>query len=98
MKWDIICNKKEGQERIISKFLFFPKRIGSQLMWLERVSIKQKLHYMFDNTSGSAWWEWRDLEFIPTEKQHWKIVTKKLDEILNGEVYRTGRRKRIKDE
>lgn len=55
---------EEGRVRVINKFLFFPKRIGNEVRWLEKSSIKQKLHYVFDVTSGSIWWEWRDVEWV----------------------------------
>jgi hypothetical protein len=64
MRCKIIDNRKEGQQRIISKYLFIPKRIGDERRWLERVSIKQTLYRMFDVTCGSCWWEWRDTEWV----------------------------------
>jgi len=64
MRWKIIDNRKEGQERIISKYLYIPKRIGNERRWLERVSFKQTLHRMFDVTCGACWWEWRDTEWV----------------------------------
>jgi hypothetical protein len=63
MRWKIIDNRKEGQERIISKYLYIPKRIANERRWLERVSIKQTLHRMFDGF-GACWWEWRDTEWV----------------------------------
>ena len=64
MRCKIIDNRKEGQQRIISKYLFIPKRIGDECRWLERVSIKQTLYRMFDVTCGACWWEWRDTEWV----------------------------------
>ena len=64
MRSKVIDNRKEGQQRIISKYLFIPKRIGDEKRWLERVSIKQTLYYMFDVTCGATWWEWRDTEWV----------------------------------
>ena len=64
MRWKIIDNRKEGQEQIISKYLYIPKRIGDEKRWLERVSIKQTLYRMFDVTCGAEWWEWRDTEWV----------------------------------
>ena len=64
MRWKIIDNRKQGQQQIISKYLFIPKRIGDEYRWLERASIKQTLYRMFDVTSGAEWWEWRDTEWV----------------------------------
>ena len=64
MRCKIIDNKKEGQQRIINKYLFLPKRIGDECRWLEKVSIKQTLYRMFDMTCGTSWWEWRDTEWV----------------------------------
>lgn len=63
MRCKIIHNKKEGQQRIISKYLFLPTRIGDERRWLEKVSIKQTLYRMFDMTCGASWWEWRNTEW-----------------------------------
>jgi hypothetical protein len=64
MRCKIIDNRKEGQQRVISKYLFIPKRIGNERRWLEKSTIKQTLYYMFDVTCGATWWEWRDTEWI----------------------------------
>jgi len=64
MRCKIIDNRKEGQQRIVSKYLYIPKRIGNERRWLERVSIKQTLYRMFDVTCGACWWEWRDTEWV----------------------------------
>ena len=54
MRCKIVDNRKEGQQKIISKYLYFPKRIGDERRWLERCKIKQTLHYMFDVTCGGS--------------------------------------------
>jgi len=64
MRCKIVDNRKEGQDRIISKYLYLPKRIGNERRWLERCKIKQTLRYMFDVTCGATWWEWRDKEWV----------------------------------
>lgn len=64
MKFKIIDNRKVGDQRIINKFLFFPKRIGDEVRWLEKCNIKQTLDRMFDVTCGAQWWEWRDVEWV----------------------------------
>jgi hypothetical protein len=63
MRWRKNDNRKEGQTRIIKKYLIFPKSIKDERRWLENAFIKQTLHYMFDTTCGATWYEWRDTEW-----------------------------------
>lgn len=69
MKWQVVDNRKDGQKRVITKFLWFPKRIGNEWRWFERATIKQTLHKMADPTSGSVWWEWWDREWIDSKSE-----------------------------
>lgn len=55
---------KRGDERIITKFLWLPISIGDEIRWLEKATIKQKMEYRFDTTSGSSWFEWQNIQFI----------------------------------
>lgn len=59
---------KEGESRIIEKFLLFPKRVNNETRWLERSRIKQKLIPQFDMFSDdpySGWYlGWIDMEWI----------------------------------
>ena len=64
MRTKIVETREEGQERIVSKFLLFPKRIGDERRWLEKANIKQILHFHTDFTNGAAWWEWKDIEWV----------------------------------
>ena len=64
MRWKRVDNREEGQQRIISKYLYLPKKIGDERRWFERCEIRQTLYYMFDVTCGATWWEWRDTEWI----------------------------------
>jgi hypothetical protein len=34
--------KLDGDVRIITRFLFFPKRIGAEVRWLEKAKIRQQ--------------------------------------------------------
>lgn len=45
MRWTRKTPPKEGEIRIISKFLFLPRTIKDEKRWLERVYIKQKFVY-----------------------------------------------------
>ena len=65
MKYKVVKNKKvDGQERIITKYLIFPKRIGDEIRWLETATFKQILYNRCDYTCGTTWWEWNDVEWI----------------------------------
>ena len=46
---------KIGDERVITKFLFFPCRIHGELRWFEKATIRQE----YDNVGfpfHSSWW------------------------------------------
>ena len=42
MRWKIKPEPKEGDYRIIKKFLFFPTNIGDDVRWLEYSYIRQQ--------------------------------------------------------
>lgn len=67
----------EGQERIISKFLLLPKKLGKEIRWLERATIRQKVVAV--DVGGSDEWGkfknmWCNVEFI--NKQEWITMNK----------------------
>lgn len=64
MIFKVIDNRKEGQKRTITKYLYLPTRIGNEYRWLERASIEQSLHRCTDPTCGSEWWEWRNTKWL----------------------------------
>ena len=47
-----------GDERIVTKFLFLPKRIGEDTRWLEWAKIRQEV------IVGMGYLTTRDVEFI----------------------------------
>lgn len=59
---------REGDIRIMDKFLLFPKCIMDETRWLERARFKQKLVTKFDIFSDSpytGWYlGWSDWEWI----------------------------------
>ena len=67
MKW--LYDKliaKVGVERIITKFLLFPKKLDNEWRWLEKASIRQKVMKM--DVGGSMQWgkykhQWRDIRW-----------------------------------
>jgi hypothetical protein len=56
-----------GQERVVEKFLLFPKKLGKEIRWLERAKIKQKVFQV--DVGGSMEWGnyknmWRNVEWV----------------------------------
>ena len=51
---------KDGDERTVTKFLLFPKRIGRHTKWLETVDIVQVYVGMNEYS------HWRDVRFVPS--------------------------------
>jgi hypothetical protein len=56
-----------GQERVISKFLLFPKKLGKEIRWFECAKIRQKVIAL--DVGGSMEWgkyknSWVDVEWI----------------------------------
>ena len=49
---------KVGDERVVEKFLLFPKVINEELRWLETVKILQKYDY------GGEDCGWEDIRFV----------------------------------
>ena len=54
---------REGETRIITKFLFFPKKLDNERKWLEKAHILQKVCKV--DIGGSMEWgkykhKWRD--------------------------------------
>ena len=62
MKWKTKLYS-EGDERIITRFLFLPKRIGEDVRWLEWVKIKQEIVRSW-MSPGVPCLADRDVEFI----------------------------------
>lgn len=55
MRWR---KPKNGDRRVITKFLFFPRNIWGDVRWLERVKIEQR----FVDFAGYRWW--KDIIFM----------------------------------
>ena len=67
MKWlyDKLINRS-GEERVITKFLLFPKKIHNEWRWLEKVFIRQKVIRM--DVGGSMEWgkykhQWQSIKW-----------------------------------
>jgi len=57
MKWKTKLYSS-GDERVVTKFLFLPKRIGEDTRWLEWAKIRQEV------IVGMGYLTTRDVEFI----------------------------------
>jgi hypothetical protein len=64
MRFDLTPTVHEGDQRVVTKFLWLPVRIGNDKRWLEKATLRQTCHRMWDVTSGSEWMEWRSVEFL----------------------------------
>lgn len=64
MRFDTTPKLKEGEEKIVTKFLLLPVTIGYERRWLEKATIRYTSHRMWDVTCGAEWVEWRPQQFI----------------------------------
>ena len=54
---------KHGEERVIRKFLFFPKSLGEEMRWMEFALIKQVFIYECAVLTRSSIWYWDDVKW-----------------------------------
>jgi hypothetical protein len=54
MRWKIESDPYIGQERIIKKFLLFPKEIKNEVRWLEQATYKEEYGVIYP--SGEKRW------------------------------------------
>jgi len=55
---------KEGDTRIKTCFLFFPRQFDNELIWLEKVTIKQEAKRFVDMITGHSEILWVDIELL----------------------------------
>lgn len=62
MKFKYKPEPKLSDERIVTKFLLFPKRIGDERRWLETATFKQEYREVYEQGYGQKWidvsWWW----------------------------------------
>jgi|SaaInlV_165m_DNA_1040744.scaffolds.fasta_scaffold27038_5 hypothetical protein len=57
MRWNNkFVNPNEGDQRVIKKFLFFPKNIDGQTRWLEWARILQRYCHFESSGRESRYW------------------------------------------
>ena len=56
MRWKVNC--KDGDTRIITKFLWFPVTIEGETRWLEMANIKQRFYL------GDSWSTWYNKTWV----------------------------------
>lgn len=61
MRWKQKPKPKEGDIRIIKKFLFFPKKIEDETRWLESAYIVQE--YIRYQVEWSINYTWKDISW-----------------------------------
>lgn len=57
-------NDKEGDTRVVRKFLWLPLRIGDETRWLECCHLVQTLEQEFDTTSGYSGFVWKTIGWV----------------------------------
>jgi len=73
MKWKSkeYLKDREGEERVVSKFLLFPRRLGGkEWRWMERANILERVTKYDDgghDTWGDYAWRWVEVVFVNTE-------------------------------
>jgi len=48
-------NDYDGETRIVSKFLLFPRKIGSEWRWWENAKIEQRCSFEYDLYHDTFW-------------------------------------------
>ncbi len=87
---------KVGDFRVVTRFLWTPRRFDGNLIWLETVSYRQ--HYTFVFLVGYTWCDiclvnpksGDAIEFDPIKKGDSKYPTKEFTHWKNGKPYRSG--------
>lgn len=52
---------KDGEERVVTKFLWLPKNLNQEMRWLEKAKWRQRAFH-FTNGYG-YFYEWRDVSW-----------------------------------
>jgi hypothetical protein len=65
MRWtNRVDNRKDGDRRVVYKFLIFPKTINNETRWLEKAYIVQELQKTWDlATHAYTGLKWRDVKW-----------------------------------
>jgi len=55
---------REGEERVVRKFLLWPRRFGNEKLgrWMEYAWIREKVQLFHDDYEGDAW-KWHEVGF-----------------------------------
>jgi hypothetical protein len=53
---------KNGDVRIVEKFLFLPKTINGETRWLEKAKFRQRFEFYYD--ALYVWEEWNDMNWV----------------------------------
>jgi len=61
MRWGHNPRSHIGSKRVITKFLFLPKRIGLETRWLEKAQIEQEFGWQQEGVD--RWRDWSDVRW-----------------------------------
>lgn len=64
MRFEINNSPKSGDIRTIRCFLWFPRKVNNEIVWLESVIIKQKATRWYDMSCGCSGVRWEDEEMV----------------------------------
>lgn len=66
MRWNHRPNLRLGDRRVVTKFLWWPKRIDNQTRWLECATYAQTVHECRDSLRGVDvfYYGWKDTEWV----------------------------------
>lgn len=65
MRWKPKERPKQGDRRIIETFLWLPKKLGGEWVWLEKVRLEQEARWWCDPTCGASGIEWVTIKEKP---------------------------------
>lgn len=64
MRFAVKPKPKDGDTRIIERFLIFPTRIGNEIRWLETIKVRQIAKKWYDMSCGASAIGWEDVEIL----------------------------------
>ena len=68
-KWKKRKNPKEGDTKVVKKFLWFPVCVGRECRWLETATVKYVYQgYVEDYLLGTEMLLWDPIQFIDDEQ------------------------------
>lgn len=64
----VLENPKRGDERVVTRFLWWPKKINNVIIWWETVSYLQRYDYLYKNYGVEGYCSeepfWQDVKWV----------------------------------